>query len=130
MLQPPDGFVDTVSFMNVVLAAHSRELKTALYLALNATPDVTIVATATSTAELVSYCRAFLPDVAIVETGPLGRPLPNVLRRILVIGENDARSLARGIAKAELLQDIADLTTVLPNLELENGVPMMQEPRT
>jgi predicted methyltransferase len=42
-------------------------------------------------------------------------------RRILVIGEDDATSLARGIAKAETLQDIADLTAILPDLELENG---------
>lgn len=130
MLQPPDGFVDTVSFMNVALAAHSREKKTALYLALHATPEVTIVATAASTAELVSYCQAFLPDVAIVETGLPGRPLPSVLgdlqqsetpRRILVIGEDDAASLARAVVKAELLQDIANLATVLPDLEPENG---------
>ncbi len=116
--------------MNVVLALHSREVKTALYLALNATPDVTIVATATSTAELISYCHAFQPDVAIVETGLPGRPLPDVLgdfqqsetlRRILVIGEDDATSLVRGIAKAELLQDTADLTAILPDLEVENG---------
>jgi DNA-binding NarL/FixJ family response regulator len=116
--------------MNVVLAAHSRELKTALYLAINATPDVTIVATAASTAELVSYCHAFQPEVAIVETGLPGRPLPNVLgdlqqsktpRRILVIGEDDAMSLAREIAKAELLQDTTDLATILADLELESG---------
>ena len=116
--------------MNIVLAAHTREVKTALYLALNAAADVTVVATAASTAELVSYCHAFLPDVAIVESGLPGRPLGEVLsdfeqsatpRRILIIGGDDASDLASRFAKAELLRDIDHLTTVLPEVDLENG---------
>jgi len=116
--------------MNIVLAAHTREVKTALYLALNAAADVTVVATAASTGELVTYCHAFLPDVAIVESGLPGRPLGEVLsdfersaapRRILVVGENDASNLANEFGRAELLRDTDHLTAILPDLEMENG---------
>ena len=57
--------------MRLVVAVHSREVKTALFLALN---GITIVATATSTAELVSYCRAFRPEVDCRERS--ARPSP------------------------------------------------------
>ena len=117
--------------MNIVLAAHTREVKTALYLALNAAAEVTVVATAASTAELVSYCHAFLPDVAIVETGLPGRPLDEVLsdfeqsaspQRILIIGGDEASDLASSLGRAELLRNIDHLTAILPDLGLENGI--------
>jgi len=116
--------------MNIVLAAHTREVKTSLYLALNAAVDVTVVATAASTAELVSYCHAFLPDVAIVETGLPGRSLSEVLsdfetlaapRRILIIGGDEALDLASTHPRTELLRDIDHLTAILPDVERENG---------
>lgn len=116
--------------MNIVLAAHSREVKTALYLALTGMSSVTVAATAASTAELVTYCHAFLPDVVIVETGIPGQPLSKVLsdleqsaapRRILIIGGDEASDLVGGIDRAELLRDIDDLSAVLPDLEPESG---------
>lgn len=116
--------------MNIVLAVHSREVKTALYLALSGMSDVAVVATATSTAELVSYCHSFLPDVAIVETGLPGRSLREVLdgfersvapRRVLIVGGDDASDLANTTARAEPLRDIDHLASILLDLELENG---------
>jgi DNA-binding NarL/FixJ family response regulator len=114
--------------MRFVVATHSREVKTALFLALNAVPTIAIVATATSTAELISYCRAFLPDIAIVESGLPGRPLTEVLRqlsdsappaRIFVIGEDGASELARDVGGAEVLRDVDHLVATLPELKLE-----------
>lgn len=111
-----------------VIATHSRDVKTALFLALNALPNATIVATATSTAELVSYCRAFLPDAAIVESGLPGESLTEVLhhfdssatpRRIFVIGEDAASDLAADVGRAEVLRDIDHLMATLPQMELE-----------
>lgn len=64
---------------HLVIATHTREIKTALFLALTAIPTITIVATASSTAELISYCHAFQPDTTIVENGLPGRPLTSVL---------------------------------------------------
>ena len=124
--------------MNIVVAAHSREVKTALYLALTGMSSVTVAATAASTAELVTYCHAFLPDVVIVETGIPGQPLSKVLsdleqsaapRRILIIGGDEASDLVGGIDRAELLRDIDDLSAVLPDLEPESGYPMTRRPR-
>jgi len=112
--------------LNVVVAVHGRETKTALFHALNAIPAITIVATATSTAELTSYCLAFRPDVAIVETGLPGRPLGEALLecsameppiRTLVIGDDSASHLTEDIPTAELLRDVDHLLEMLPNSE-------------
>lgn len=114
--------------MHFVVATHSRELKTAVFLALNTVPTITIVATANSTAELISYCRTFLPDVAIVESGLPGRPLADVLHqlgdaatpgRIFVIGEDGASELARDVGAAEVLRDVDHLLATLPELTLD-----------
>lgn len=86
------------------------------------------MATATSTAELISYCRTFLPDVAIVESGLPGRPLADVLHqlgdaatpaRIFVIGEDGASELARDVGGAEVLRDVDHLVATLPELKLD-----------
>lgn len=72
--------------MRVVVAVHTREVKTALFLALSGMDAVTIVATATSTAELVSYCRSFQPDVAIFEHGLAGKPMVETLEQLDGLG--------------------------------------------
>lgn len=108
--------------MRTVVAVHSREVKTALFIALNAIPSVTIVATATSTSELLGYCHAFRPEVAIVETALPGKPLLDVLTeversmtpgRILVIGGDNAADLVGGNSTAEILRDVDHLMAVL-----------------
>lgn len=114
--------------MHFVVAAHSREVRTALFLALKALPNATIVATATSTAELASYCRAFLPDAAIIESGLPGESLAAVLhqfdtsatpRRIFVIVEDAASDLAMDVGRAEVLRDVDHLVATLPELDQE-----------
>ena len=106
--------------MRLVVAVHGREVKTALFLALAGVDAVTIVATATSTAELVTYCRAFRPDIAVVESGLPGRPLDETLRqlnelipggRIFVI--NGASELVAA-TNAEVFTEINDLVAALP----------------
>ena len=86
------GDAEGARSLHLVVATHTREVKTALFLALNALPAITIVATATSTAELASYCHAFRPDFAIVESGLPGRPLRDVLAE-LVASRPDSRIL-------------------------------------
>jgi DNA-binding NarL/FixJ family response regulator len=113
----PAGGVRT---LRLVVAVHTREVKTALFLALNGLMAITIVATATSTAELVSYCRAFRPDVAVVESGLPGRPFDETLQqlaklmtegRIFVIDCGPAEVQA---TNAEVFTDIDDLVAALP----------------
>ena len=106
--------------MRLVVAVHSREVKTALFLALNGLISITIVATATSTAELVSYCRAFRPDVAVVESGLPGRPFDETLQRVdelMAAGRIfviDGGPEVVQATNAEVFTDIDDLVAALP----------------
>jgi DNA-binding NarL/FixJ family response regulator len=106
--------------MRLVVAVHGREVKTALFLALTGIEMITIVATATSTAELVSYCRAFRPDLAIVESGLPGKPLAETLGQLdeFMIGGTvfviDGASELVQAANAEVFTDVDDLVAALP----------------
>jgi hypothetical protein len=95
--QDQGGNIEGAPSIHVVLATHSREVQAALFHSLNTLSNVTIVATGTSTAELVNYSHAFRPEIVIVETGLPGQPLSDVLielgtaqpaPRVLLIGEN------------------------------------------
>ena len=118
-----DGHVDGTPSLHLVVATHTREVKTALFVALNAVPTIAIVATATSTAELASYCHAFRPDVAIVESGLPGRPMGDVLTelaasnpasRILLIDESvEARADSRP-PEIEVFADLNQLIATFP----------------
>ena len=118
--------------MNVVVAVHGREVKTALFLALNSIPSIEIVATATSTAELTSYCQTFQPDAVIVERGVPGRPLTDVLReldqsmmprRVLVVETAEESESFEGIAGVETLRDVDHLREFLAMMDSEEGAP-------
>ena len=53
--------------VRMVVGIESRDVRAALFLALEAVDDVRIVGSATSAAEVVSLCRSLHPEVAIVE---------------------------------------------------------------
>ena len=104
---------------SVVIAAHAREVKTALFLAVNAIPTISIVASAVSTSELSGYCHAFRPDYAIVEVGLPGRSLgvtiselrtSNPDTRILLVG--DGRELDADLRPQEI-QAFEDLDSLM-----------------
>ncbi len=112
-----------VALVRLVVAVHSREVKTALFLALNGFDDITIVATATSTAELTSYCRTFEPDVVIFERGLPGRPTAETLTdlrdslpgcRIQMIDEHGGRKKEQGLPEVEVFTDIDHLIAAYP----------------
>jgi len=69
---------ESKSKLRLLLAINTRELKTAFFLALSGQPDMQIVATATNTAELLSYSRTLLPDVTVLEWDLPGRPVVDV----------------------------------------------------
>jgi DNA-binding NarL/FixJ family response regulator len=119
-----DGSTGAASQIHAVLATHRREVQTALFHSLNTISTVTIVATGTSTAELVNYSRAFRPDMVIVETGLPGQPLSDVLielgtlrpmPRILLIGENTELSVYEGIPTVEVFSDLDLLIATIPD---------------
>jgi len=110
--------------MRLVVAVHSREVKTALFLALSGIEALEIVATATSTAELVSYCRAFRPDVAVVESDLPGRPMDETLKnlddancskQIFLIESPDSPDVAIDLTSAELFRDVDQMVAAIPN---------------
>jgi DNA-binding NarL/FixJ family response regulator len=110
--------------LHIVVATHSREVKTALFHSLNAIPTVTIVATGTSTAELVNYTHAFRPEIVIVETGLPGLPLSDVLGelhtvnprlRILLIGEDTEVRAFLDIPNVEVFSDLDLLISTFPD---------------
>ena len=116
--------------IHVVLATHSREVKTALFHSLNALSTITIVATATSTAELVSYCHAFRPDIAIVEAGLPGQSLDKVIAelgvsnpdsRILLIGESVELMTDPNVPEVEAFTDLELLIATFPEQGAETS---------
>ena len=107
----------------VVVAVHSREVKTSLFLALNGVDEVSIVATANSTAELVSYGRALTPTFALVETGLPGRPLDEALAqlseeapecRVLLVKGPDHEGGSSASSPVEVFHDIEQLVSPSP----------------
>ena len=70
---------ERVPRLRLLLAIYSRELKTAFYLALSDQPGVQVIASATNTAELLSYSRAFQPDAIALEWEMPGRPVADLL---------------------------------------------------
>jgi hypothetical protein len=107
--------------VRAIVAVHSREVKTALFLALDGLHSATIVATATTTAELSSYCRTFRPDVAIIEHGLPGWTLGETLSRIepfmgggrILLIEGAAAEPLGPNARVEVFEDIEDLVEAL-----------------
>mgnify|MGYP001811717678 CR=1 FL=1 len=116
------------SSVRVVVAVHSREVKTSLFLALNGIDDVAIVATANSTAELVSYTRALTPTFVLVETGLPGRPIGEVIEKLrevapesrVMVVEGAGEGAALGASSnVEVFRDVDQLVTPLPETGLD-----------
>ena len=108
----------------IVIAVHTKEVRTGLFLALNGHPSISIVATATTTAELVSYCRAFEPDAAIVETHLPGRTMHEALReatnaspdsRFLLIDDNTAVQPEVRPPQIEVFSGLDQLVATFPS---------------
>ena len=93
--------------LRLLLAIYTRELKTAFYLALSDQPSLQVVASATNTAELLSYSRTFQPDAITLEWELPGRPVADFLptltqacssAEILVISKPSSRQQIRDVA--------------------------------
>lgn len=93
--------------LRLLLAIYTRELKTAFFLALSNQPSVQIVASATNTAELLTYSRTFQPDAIALEWELPGSPvadlLPTLIQacssvEILIISRPSSRQQIRDVA--------------------------------
>jgi DNA-binding NarL/FixJ family response regulator len=65
--------------LRLLLAIHTRELKTAFFVALDSQPLWELVATAANAAELLTYSHALHPDAIVLEWELPGRPMAEVL---------------------------------------------------
>lgn len=69
----------------VLVAVSTRELKTAIFLALRSEPKIKVVAAAANTPELLTYARSFQPDVVILELELKGGLMVDVLEKLCKI---------------------------------------------
>ena len=119
--------------MRLLIAVHSRDVRRALFLALSGIERVAIVGTATTTAELLSLCRALDPGLVVVEAGLSGQPLEDLLRsveglrldcRVLILdpcAQHEDRIAAGGF---EVFSDIDHLVAAVPSLgAVDGGTP-------
>jgi DNA-binding NarL/FixJ family response regulator len=111
----------------LLLAIYTRELKTAFFLALSEQPSVHVVASATNTAELLSYHRTFLPDAIALEWEMPGRPVKDLLptlaqsdtpAKILIISRPSSCEQIRELApNARVFDDPEELIDTLDALQ-------------
>jgi DNA-binding NarL/FixJ family response regulator len=83
-----------------------REVKTAIFLALQSEPEISVVATAVNTAELLTYTRSFHPDLIILEWELKGRPMMDVLPQLPQISPSSKIFV---ISKPSSYEQIRDL---------------------
>ena len=69
----------------LLLALHTRELKSAFFFALAAKPSVRIVATAANTAELLTFSRTLRPDGIVLEWELPGRPMTEIYPQLTAL---------------------------------------------
>jgi DNA-binding NarL/FixJ family response regulator len=96
-------------------------------LALSDRPSVQVVASATNTAELLSYSRTFQPDAIALEWELPGRPLADVLptltqadspAEILIISKPSSRQQIRDVApNVSVFDDPEELINTLEALQ-------------
>jgi DNA-binding NarL/FixJ family response regulator len=120
--------------LRLLLAIYTRELKTAFYLALSDWPSVQVVASATNTAELLSYNRAFQPDAIALEWELPGRPLADVLptltqacssAEILIVSRPSSRQQIRDVAPtASVFDEPEELIHTLEALQAATDEPI------
>ena len=92
--------------LGLLLAIYTRELKTAFFLALSGEPEVQIVATATNTAELLTYSRTLQPDVTVLEWELPGGPMVDVFP---TLAQTDSSAKIFIISKPSSHQQIQDI---------------------
>lgn len=107
----------------LVVAIANREVRSAVFLALEAVDRTRIVGSATSAAEVVSLCRSLHPDFAIVEEGLSDWDLRDLLDEIVVpmwdgqvvvlspTGGADRLAAYENVAIADGIDDLAAMLT-------------------
>jgi DNA-binding NarL/FixJ family response regulator len=105
--------------IGLLLAIFTREMKTAFFLALSDESDIQIKATASNTAELLTFNRSLQPNVIVLEWDLPGRPMTEVYPvltqsdhppAIFIIGKPSSEHHIRDVAPdCDLFSDPEDL---------------------
>ena len=115
--------------LRLLLAIYPGELKTAFFLALSGEPETRIVATATNTAELLSYSRAFQPDVIVLEWELPGGPMTDVFPTLTRTDPSARIFIISKPSSHQQIQDIASTTDMFDNPEdLVNALESFKSP--
>jgi DNA-binding NarL/FixJ family response regulator len=69
---------ENMAQFRLLLAIFTRELKTAFFLSLSDMLNIQIIATASNTAELLTFSRSLQPEVIVLEWELPGRPMTEV----------------------------------------------------
>ncbi len=111
------------SRIRLLLAIYTRELKTAFFLALSTESDIQIRATASNTAELLTFNRSLQPNAIVLEWNLPGRPMTEVYPvltqadsspTIFIIGKPSSEHHIRDLApEGDLFTDPEDLIHAL-----------------
>ena len=113
--------------MRFILATHTREIRSSLFLALNAMDHANIVATANSTGELINYCRALRPDIVVIEDLLPGSSLSEVVdeirglveeAQILIVDGADSKAVA---AKVPNVWEFTDIDVLVQACSVVGG---------
>jgi DNA-binding NarL/FixJ family response regulator len=114
---------ENMSQIRLLLAIFTRELKTAFFLALSDESNIQIRATASNTAELLTFNRSLQPNVIVLEWDLPGRPMTEVYPvltqadsppAILIIGKPSSEHHIRDMAPdCDLFTDPEDLIHAL-----------------
>jgi DNA-binding NarL/FixJ family response regulator len=115
--------VENMPQIRLLLAIYTRELKTAFFLALSDESKIQIKATASNTAELLTFNRSLQPRVIVLEWDLPGRPMNEVYPvliqadsppAIFIIGKPSSEHHIRDLAPdCDLFNDPEDLISAL-----------------
>ena len=108
--------------VRTVVGIGSREMRSALFVALDSLDDVRVVGSATSAAEIVTLCRSLHPDVALVEQGLSDWDLTELLDAVvapmssgdvLVLSADADADVIDRYENAQLVGGMDDLASIL-----------------
>lgn len=93
----------------LLLAVHTRELKSAFFFALAAKPSVRIVATAANTAELLTFSRTLQPDGIVLEWELPGRSMAEVYPQLTALADAGQVFIINKPSSDEQVRELASL---------------------
>jgi DNA-binding NarL/FixJ family response regulator len=100
--------------MRVIVGIGNRDVRAALFLALDSIESLRVVGSATSAAEIVTLCRTLHPDVAVLEQGLSDWPLAELLDAVVV-------PMGDGVILLVSSDDVTDVVDGYENVHLLRG---------